>query len=349
MGFDVNTFRFLLEGPGRFAEHWDNIPIPRSDVFSTGETRLGRRSLDAAGALGLALHYLGSAILEIQLQQIFAIVPSVLARYLNFSLDILLSTLRSLEEAWIALPRRLSEFKEYEALILARHSMLEGAFASIDGLSFLSQVSDDPEIENATYNGWKTDHRISNVLVFSPKGTIIDTVLNAPGSWHDAHTARPIFEHLDSSVPDGFYLVSDTAFPRGPQSIKGRTRAPLKGGEQIPANVAEQEHLLSFNRQLLSFRQTAEWGMRIMQGSFGRLRVPLDINSDESHLRLLELCCRLFNVRSNCVGINQIRTVYMPSWRASEGDEMWDALGDLMFGEIRKRDRVSRFHIVPTT
>ncbi|KAJ3848649.1 hypothetical protein EV368DRAFT_86400, partial [Lentinula lateritia] len=139
------------------------------DVFSTGETRLGRRSLDAAGALGLALHYLASAILEIQLQQIFAIVPSVLARYLDFLLDILLSTLRSLEEARITLPRRLSEFKEYEALILARHSMLEGAFASIDGLSLLSQVSDDPEIENATYNGWKTDHRISNVLVFSPK------------------------------------------------------------------------------------------------------------------------------------------------------------------------------------
>ncbi|KAJ4489274.1 hypothetical protein C8J55DRAFT_385300, partial [Lentinula edodes] len=51
MGFDVNTFRFLLVGPGRFAEHWDNIPIPRSDVSSTGKTQLGRCNLDAAGAL----------------------------------------------------------------------------------------------------------------------------------------------------------------------------------------------------------------------------------------------------------------------------------------------------------
>ncbi|KAJ4496612.1 hypothetical protein C8R41DRAFT_761715, partial [Lentinula lateritia] len=65
--------------------------------------------------------------------------------------------------------------------------------------------------------------------------------------------AWPIFEHLHSSVLDGFYLVSNTAFPRGPQSIKGRIRAPLKRGEHIPADIAEQEHLLSFNCQLFSF------------------------------------------------------------------------------------------------
>ncbi|EEB96493.1 hypothetical protein MPER_04363, partial [Moniliophthora perniciosa FA553] len=134
------------------------------------------------------------------------------------------------------------------------------------------QVSDDPEIENATYNGWKTDHRISNILVFSPKGTIIDAVLNAPGSWHDAHTARPIFERLRTRFPPGYYVVADTAFPRGPVSIKGKIKAPLKGGERIPADRAKQEQLLRFNRQLLSYRQSAEWGMRIMQGSFGRLR-----------------------------------------------------------------------------
>lgn len=27
----------------------------------------------------------------------------------------------------------------------------------------------------------------------------------------------------------------------------------------------------AFNRELLSYRQTAEWGMRAIQGSFGRL------------------------------------------------------------------------------
>jgi len=56
------------------------------------------------------------------------------------------------------------------SLIKKQHPLLDGAFASIDGLSLLTQTSDDPEIENATYNGWKTDHRINNIIVFSPDG-----------------------------------------------------------------------------------------------------------------------------------------------------------------------------------
>jgi len=82
-----------------------------------------------------------------------------------------------------------------------------------------------------------------------------------------------------------------------------------------------------------------------MQGSFGRLRAPLQIAQPESRCQLLELCLRLSNIRARCVGINQIRAVYLPIWRASEDEQMWLDLGNMMFGEIRKRDRVSRFHI----
>ncbi|KAF5371930.1 hypothetical protein D9757_011485 [Collybiopsis confluens] len=347
MGFDVATFRFILEGRNRFADIWDNTPIPREDVSSASAPRPHTRSLDAAGALGLVLHYLGSAIHEVQLQQIFAVVPSVLTRYLKFSLHILLTTLRRMNEARIKIPSNAAEYEELSALITARHPLLEGAFGSIDGLSLAVQVSEDPELENATYNGWKTDHRITNVLMFSPKGTIIDCVLNAPGSWHDAHTAKPIFERLRSDVPSGFYVVSDTAFPRGPAAIQGKIQAPMKGGERIPADPVQQEQAMARNRQLLSYRQTAEWGMRIMQGSFGRLRVPLPISNSDARQELLEICCRLTNVRAICVGINQIRSVYLPTWKASEDDRLWDELGNMLFGEIRRVDRVARFHVVP--
>ncbi|KAE9404399.1 hypothetical protein BT96DRAFT_801786, partial [Gymnopus androsaceus JB14] len=106
MGFDVRTFRFILE---HFAEIWNHTPIPQNDVSSGGNPRLPAHSLDAAGALGLTLHYLGSAIPEVQLQQIFAVVPSVLTRYLEFSLDILLATLRQMKEAQIKLPTKIEE------------------------------------------------------------------------------------------------------------------------------------------------------------------------------------------------------------------------------------------------
>ncbi|TFK50298.1 hypothetical protein OE88DRAFT_1808659, partial [Heliocybe sulcata] len=323
MGFNVETFHTLLVSG--FEMEWEGLPIDRTDVSRAGAPRLHARSLDAAGALGLVLHYLSSAMQEVGLQQIFALIPATVSRYLKFSMPILLNSLRTMPEAEIRWPTG-DEFHEDNALIVARHPRLLGAFGSADGLGLAVQEADDAEAENATYNGWKSSHFINNILAFSPQGVIIHATLNAPGSWHDAHTARPLFEKLYTSTPDNFYLVTDTAFPRSAVSIAGKIRAPLKTGQRVEGTAAEQDETLTFNRELLSYRQTAEWGMRAMQGGFARLRVPLDINDSEGRRALLELCCRLHNVRAVCIGINQIRSVYMPTWQAIEGKEIWSRL-----------------------
>jgi hypothetical protein len=302
-------------------------------------------------------------MLETSLQQIFALVPMTVSRYLHFARKILLDTLRSMDEASVQWPTTHKEFDYYSALIQVRHSLLDGAFGSIDGLNLPVQEPDDPLVENSMYNGWKCTHFVSNVLVFSPRGawfyvrfiaccsrsllpgTIIDAVLNAPRSWHDSVVARPIFRRLET-VPQGYYLVADSAFPQGGRAIPGRICAPLKSGQSVPRDPVQQERVLKFNRQLLSYCQTAEWGMRTMQGSFGRLRVPLNILSTTDRQELLELCVLLFNVRANCVGISQIKNVYEPIWRESEDDQLWSDLDNMVFGEIRRRDRVSQYHLI---
>lgn len=168
MGVDVNTFHLILRCG--FQTQWDETTIPRADVSQTGAPRPGRRSLDAAGALGLILHYLNSTMREVSLQQIFALVPASVSRYIDFALDILLYTVRRMREARVAWPHG-DEFEVYAQLVQARHPHLFGAFGSIDGLNLPCQTSSDIEIENATYNGWLHEHFISSVLVFSPKGT----------------------------------------------------------------------------------------------------------------------------------------------------------------------------------
>lgn len=60
----------------------------------------------------------------------------------------------------------------------------------------------------------------------------------------------------------------------------------------------------------------------------------------------MEVCVRLFNLRARLVGINQIRSVYLPIWQESEDERLWTALGDMAFGDIRRHDRVARFHLV---
>jgi hypothetical protein len=85
-------------------------PIPRGDTAATGNPRPWARSLDAAGALGLALYFVNSTMREISLQQIFALVPSTVSRYIQFSLDILLAVLRQIPDARIRWPSRVDEF-----------------------------------------------------------------------------------------------------------------------------------------------------------------------------------------------------------------------------------------------
>ncbi|KAH9835180.1 uncharacterized protein C8Q71DRAFT_107524 [Rhodofomes roseus] len=166
MGIDVGTFRYLLESG--FTRIWTTTAIPRTDTDPTGRPRLGRRSLDAAGALGLYLHYLNSTMFEKTLQEVFALVPGTTNRYLKFARRALLTTLRSIPEGKVKFPE-VHEFHELSKLIQKRHPLLNGAFGSIDGLNIATQTSDDPAIENATYNGWLHDHFTSCVIVFSTR------------------------------------------------------------------------------------------------------------------------------------------------------------------------------------
>jgi len=109
-------------------------------------------------------------MLEISLQQIFALIPTTVSRYITFGLQILLETLRVLPDAAIRWPVHDTEFQDDSDLIVAHHPHLDGAFASVDGLNLPTQTSDNLDIENATYDGWLSEHYISSVVVFSPHG-----------------------------------------------------------------------------------------------------------------------------------------------------------------------------------
>lgn len=170
--------------------------------------------------------------------------------------------------------------------------------------------------------------------------------MNAPGSWHDSRLAHQIYASLRDHTPPTYYIVADTAFPRGTNDIHGRICAPLKQGQRLQGSVAEIDERMAFNRELLSYRQTAEWGMRGLQGAFGRLRVPLEIANKEARGDLIEICVRLHNLRAIRVGINQIRTVYLKCWQDTDDDTaVWQDFENMLFSEQREKDRVSRFHV----
>ena len=170
MGLDVQTFHLLLESGYR--ESWETHHIPWVDAPSHGQPWLQAHSLNAAGSLGLLLHYLTSAILETTLQQIFALIPTTVSRYIHFGLRILFNTLCTIPDAAIWWPEE-QEFEELNKLISQRHPLLRedrcGAFCSMDRLKLAVQVSDDPDIETRhTMDGYMVTLSVA-YLCYLPK------------------------------------------------------------------------------------------------------------------------------------------------------------------------------------
>ena len=176
-------------------------------------------------------------------------------------------------------------------------------------------------------------------------GEIIGCRTNCPGSWHDSRVAEGIYDKLEHETPDGYCVVADTAFPTGHGRIAGKIRVPLKAGVNLPQDSAQRKHAFQLSRSILSYRQTAEWGMRELQGSFGRLRIPLEIEDMEKRADLIESCFRLHNLRTRLVGINQIKNVYVPVWRRGDSERIWEGFEDILFSDQRKHDRVRTFHV----
>jgi hypothetical protein len=132
----------------------------------------------------------------------------------------------------------------------------------MDGLKIPIQRSRDALTQNAYYNGWLPAHFVGWVMAFAPYGIIVACKLNAPGSWHDSFIAQ------NGGLYDQLRAVFDsTGGKRVVDSVFSKKHCPflIKSGNCKPGETPLQTMI---HRQATSFRQSAEWGMRAVEGSF---------------------------------------------------------------------------------
>ena len=117
--------------------------------------------------------------------------------------------------------------------------------------------------------------------------------------------------------------------------------AALTGKDERAEKVTRRElkEMMPKNKQLIKARQAAERGMRSLQGSFGRLKFPLD--GPDRH-RLVRLCCKLHQIRARVVGNNQIKNVYESNWREGS-DRPYDEFCNMVFDDIRRKGRLCKY------
>jgi hypothetical protein len=117
-----------------------------------------------------------------------------------------------------------------------------------------------------------------------------------------------LYDLLINKTPDGFYILTDSAFFKK-QELKNKILSPLKEDEaqRLPPQVLRKK--IALHRIITFNRQSAEWGNGSVCRTFARLRLPLTYDV-QKRKQLLGVSFRLFNVRARIVGINQIQTVY---------------------------------------
>lgn len=143
----------------------------------------------------------------------------------------------------------------------------------------------------------------------------------------------PLYDML-RAWPPGFTVCADSAFP-ATGDLSDRVMKPLPKDMQ---RVYSAEDLI-YHRAVVSCRQGAEWGMRALQGTWARLKESLPWRERSHHpprgalgtctvncgaesrvlhcgaapslrRRLLMCIMHMHQLRTRCVGGNQITTVF---------------------------------------
>jgi DDE superfamily endonuclease len=187
--------------------------------------------------------------------------------------------------------------------------LLSDVYCVCDGVKFYFEATEGLDEQCMFYNGWKCDHFVGNVFVFSIEGLIIACVVNAPGSFHDSTIAElgGIYDLLREAYDrTGGKCVIDSAFSAANNPFM------IKSSENVL--LAQNAEQVLVQKEATGLRQAAEWGMHALQGSFPRLRDRIQYETNGERKVFLQLLPLLCNYRTNMVGLNQIRNTYVPLW-----------------------------------
>jgi hypothetical protein len=127
--------------------------------------------------------------------------------------------------------------------------------------------------------------------------------LNTPGSWNDARLFRDsnLVNSLATALGPQHFVIADSIFPSDGPNVKRCLKQ-----NQMPSS--EEEKL--FYEELVSARQSAEWGMRGLQAAWPRLKSRFWWEQKGLRQKVLSIGVHLHNYRCREVGLNQIRSYW---------------------------------------
>ena len=257
--------------------------------------------------------FLSSTMKTKHLCLIFGAVPAVVDRAIENTVPLLISILENHEASKIQFPTE-DRLEYLASLVEMREPSVKDVALFADGLSIPVMCSDDEESQAADYNGYYHDTHCNNVFLFGPDGKIYSASINYPGSWHDSQVCQLMIVIVLLLI--GLYKVCvDQGFPRSGE-LFDKFVGPISRRSLRKLSPIVKDLLIERSNIYVSLRQSSEWGMRSLQGSFSRLKSRLSSNKPWRHSVILCIVL-LHNFRTEYVGLNQIATVFNPHYEQS--------------------------------
>ena len=147
-------------------------------------------------------------------------------------------------------------------------------------------------------------------------------MVNGPGNFHDSTLSDyGMYDKMELVYNSfGAKIVVDSAFKIGnaPYLIKSSQLDPV------------DPELIVLNREATSVCQLSEWGMKMIQASFPRLKDPLLYKEKGERFIILRLMLNLFNHQAHVMGQNQIFNSFMADNSFYRYDNIYEDFNDYL-------------------
>ena len=172
--------------------------------------------------LAMTCFYLHSVTTENVIASLFNCSVSTCSRNIQLTLhrmEVVLPTLKECEMRWPSTDKeRLTHVvKILNNLVRKGHDgrYIKGyPIGTMDGCSFPIYRHRNIRIADRYYATWKRKHTVSNLFVWSPDGTIMHAIYNAPGAIPDSVLASEAYRQTTEMRGHNYTILADSAFNR---------------------------------------------------------------------------------------------------------------------------------------
>ena len=290
----------------------------------------GRKwSLTSEGQLGLFLFYIGSTMNYKYLCLIFGVTPCTCSRMLRNVLKLVVKHLRNHPLAKIQFPTP-AKMGLFASMVNNREPSIHDVIGFMDGVSLKTECTSEKVAQNAFYSGYECDTVVNNVFAYGPDGKVFIAAINFPGSWADGSLCAHLFDSIRRRIGP-YKICVDQGFPRSGDAWNILV-GPMNERSARHLHPSVRDYMLKVSNVFTSLRQSSEWGMRALQGSFPRCKKRLPGNC-KMRRRVLESIVLIHNFRTDLVGSNQISTVFDPEYER--------------YINLEGYDRISQYYLRP--